>query len=225
MERQQLVTAACARAAELGWTAVIPEDHGNEVQLLLGAEGAAEQEVNAPLSTLRRELSDLGGPENYPAIEEYDVIPEPSLTKQDGSWTEEAERLASPGELPAGPDGEDSPDTPHEEEAKENTMDMKELWRGIVGMNRDQDHGGIPDPIGKAKDLGLHEDPESAYRRPATVRSSAEFRVQGLNPRGRTLEGSAFSSGIYRDLVKAKRGYDGAQAAGLLEVRCVRLSA
>lgn len=227
MTREQLIEAAKVKAQVMGWVVLDQVDMTSKVEFLLGAEGAAEQVVCAPLNTLRRELSDLGGPENYPAIEEYDV-----LVGQDGSWTEEAERLASPGGLPA---GEDSPDIagPQEEakEAVEMSAGLKELWRAMTGQVDDQDRGGIPRP--KAKKLGLHEDPESAYHRPieedkvtkTVVRASSVFRVQGLNLKARTLESSAFSSGKYRNRAKAQRGARGAKAAGLLEVRVARLPA
>lgn len=73
MERKQLCEALTAHATELGWVDVTLTDDLSEVTLLLGAPGATEQIVSALLSKIRRELTDLGGPEDYPAIEEYDV--------------------------------------------------------------------------------------------------------------------------------------------------------
>ena len=228
MTREQLIESAKAKASAMGWEA-IAEDQGGIVEMLLAAKGASDQKVTAPLSRLGAELSALGVPSDYPAIEEYDleadVIPEPSPVKQDGSWTEEAERL-SPGELPAGPDGEGSPDIepPSEEAEKEKEMfSMKDVYRSLTGQVSDQDQGGIPRP--KAKELGLHEDPEPAFGRPvnnkeatvkkATVRTSSVFYVKGLK------NGKPFCSGKYRFVEKARNGARGAVKAGLKEVRVV----
>ena len=153
-------------------------------------------------------MSALGMPENYPAIEEYDVVPEPPLVKQDGSWTEEAEQLA-PGELPAGPDGEDAPDI--ESHEKENTMrdyNMKDVHRSVTGQVSDQNRGGLPCPEQKEKEMAKTE-----------TRTSSVFYVKGLR------DGKPFKSGKYRFVEKAQNGARGAVAAGLEEVRVVRLSA
>lgn len=217
MTREQMIETAKAMARAMGWES-IAEDAGGIVTMLLSSEGASDQMVMGPLSRLRRELSFLGGPENYPALEEYD-LPEPALVEQDGSWTEEAEQLApsKKGELPAGPDGEDEPDSgPSPEEAKEAEMygySMKDVHRSLTGQVSDQDRGGIPRP----------EQKESEMKK-ATA-SSSVFHVQGLNTKARTLEGAAFSSGVYHSSEKAMRGARGAVAAGLKEVRVVRLLA
>lgn len=75
--RETLIATAVSYARELGWRDVLAEDMGKRVMLLLGAPGACEQEVTAPLSQLRRTLTDWGGPELYPATEEYDLLVQP----------------------------------------------------------------------------------------------------------------------------------------------------
>jgi len=74
--RKQLLESAERLARGLGWETVLVDDQGSEIQMLLAAEGAAEQEICAPLHRVAAELNSLGGPELYPAVEEYDA-PEP----------------------------------------------------------------------------------------------------------------------------------------------------
>ena len=76
MSREGLVAALVQSAKNLGWTEVLAEDSGFSVQLLVSAPGATEQIVEGAPHRLPKLLKDLGGPENYPALEEYDVLRE-----------------------------------------------------------------------------------------------------------------------------------------------------
>jgi len=72
--RERMIDAAIRAANDLGWVTAEVEDRGFTVILLLGAPGAAPQIVEAKqLSRLRKAVTNLGGPELYPAIEEYET--------------------------------------------------------------------------------------------------------------------------------------------------------
>jgi hypothetical protein len=72
MSRERLLEAILTQARGLGWTELIIDDLGSTVQLLVSAPGATEQMVEGPPHKLPGLLKVLGGPEDYPAIEEYD---------------------------------------------------------------------------------------------------------------------------------------------------------
>ena len=129
MNRQRLLDSATEHARKLGWTDVEVLDEGKSVMALLNAAGATEQMVEARLSKLRKELSDLGGPGLYPETVEYDTEEEaeayravsdgeeplPAVTPQDEGPIEEFERIMSPcaklaAEEAEAKDHEDEPD-------------------------------------------------------------------------------------------------------------------
>jgi len=119
MTREEMCLALKARALELGWSEAVVEDDGANITVLVSAPGAAEQITDpAPLSRARKELSDLGGPEDYPATEEYDLPPE-GIDAED--------ELPEPRELA----GVEEPATP----AKEEEMSVVDLLLGLVGWN------------------------------------------------------------------------------------------
>lgn len=82
MKRQTMLDAFAANAKALGWTGVSTSDEGGTVTVLLSAEGAAEQILEGPLNKLPSLLKTLGGPEDYPAIEEYDTQADPTPTAE-----------------------------------------------------------------------------------------------------------------------------------------------
>jgi hypothetical protein len=95
VSRESLVTAVVGTAKNLGWETVEADDAGSTVTLLLSAPGATEQLLEGPLHSLPKQLKDLGGPENYPATEEYEV-------PDDGLCDNEACQMPATTELPDG---------------------------------------------------------------------------------------------------------------------------
>lgn len=74
MTREDLFEALKARARELGWAEAEVIDDGALVEVLVAAPGAADQSTGpVKLSQARKVVGNLGGPELYPAIEEYDT--------------------------------------------------------------------------------------------------------------------------------------------------------
>lgn len=162
MERSDLIATAEAYAAELGWQIVEVEDTGMTVTMLLSAPGASEQMVDAPLSRLRKALKELGGPEDYSEIEEYD-LDEPETVaageeehEQETVYVEQAEtqeefdaalkeaRLDQATDPTILPDPEPEYDTEWADRCEQGPS-LKELHRALEGAG-DIGPDGIPRP-------------------------------------------------------------------------------
>jgi len=78
--RTELFATLQAQAVEMGWQVEEPYDGEGQVEMMLTAPGASEQVVSGTMLQARKQLNELGGPENYPAVEEYDLPSEEQTT-------------------------------------------------------------------------------------------------------------------------------------------------
>ena len=89
--RTEMFAALQAQAESLGWQVLEPYDNGCQVEMMLVADGACEQVVTGTMLQARKQLNAMTGPEDYPAIEEYDL---PSDGDYEAEQAEIAEVLA-----------------------------------------------------------------------------------------------------------------------------------
>jgi hypothetical protein len=98
MTRDKLIETAENYARKLGWTDIVTEDNGATVEILMSAPGATEQIARASLAKLRKAIDEVGGPELYATVEEYDLEAAEYAAASEGGEVEEYPRDEVNGE-------------------------------------------------------------------------------------------------------------------------------
>lgn len=162
--RNQRWAIAVGMAEDAGWTSVEVVVEGFMFVATVSAVNASEQIVEGKLSEIESLFTDLGEPEDYPAVEEYDVPEEmPSTLDLSDEGLEAMEAYVAAGEEDAAAGEAEGAGAEAPEESSDPTNGLhedvhdrmdergpspKELYQGT--QNDLQDRGGIPNQVKEA---------------------------------------------------------------------------
>lgn len=193
--REELFATLQAQAVELGWQIEEPYDGEGQVEMMLTAPGACEQVISGTMLQARKQLNELGGPDLYPAVEEYDLPVEEALAEAEAEF-ETLQAVAEAMDI-------DVIEAADHLAYVENDAEWKEAAAGVQGSGKTEDE---PHTALAAAELAQTDDEEASLPVEAievraqaaddrvldAVEALASYEVDGpLNAAGEAAEAKA----------------------------------